>query len=401
MGLLFWVLIQCHVVFGMISSGSSTFPRESKRETPHIMKNLQDSLPPPPAKKNRLQWQLLLTILTTLSILYSLHELVLPPREHHSLQLSSISGFFIQDQLNSDPSQFHIYHPNSSFGLINNHSPDRWQTFKQQINHLIKNSPSDIRYKVFFIARHGQGFHNIAESKYGTTLWDCYWSEKNTDGELIWGPDARLTEQGKREARLASKAWKLQLDNDIPFPQLFILSPLSRAIETMRITGVWNHVSNNRTYHPRKTVQIPKIIVTENWRENIGLHTCDKRRSKSDIRVDYPFVEFEDRFTENDILWTKDLQETDKQLDVRIKGALSRVFEDPTSSNLTYVSITAHSGVISSVLRVIGHRPWPTETGGMIPLVIRAKLTRTPTHPPNPSPSATKPICPSSSYSPL
>ncbi|KNF03668.1 hypothetical protein PSTG_03188 [Puccinia striiformis f. sp. tritici PST-78] len=286
------------------------------------MKNLADSLPLPPAKKTRLiKWQLLLTILTTLSILYSLHELVLPPREHHSLQLSSISGWFIQDQLNSDPSQFHIYHPNSSFGLINNRSPDRWIKFKEQINHLIKNSPSDIRYKVFFIARHGQGFHNIAESKYGTTLWDCYWSEKNTDGELIW----------------------------------------------------------------------------------VRLHTCDKRRSKSDIRVDYPFVEFEDRFTENDTLWTKDLQETDKQLDVRIKGALSRVFEDPTSSNLTYVSITAHSGVISSVLRVIGHRHWPTETGGMIPLVIRAKLTRThtPTHPPNPSPSATQPICPSSSYSSL
>ncbi|KAI9625376.1 hypothetical protein KEM48_010948 [Puccinia striiformis f. sp. tritici PST-130] len=366
------------------------------------MKNLADSLPLPPAKKTRLiKWQLLLTILTTLSILYSLHELVLPPREHHSLQLSSLSGWFIQDQLNSDPSQFHIYHPNSSFGLINNRSPDRWIKFKEQINHLLKNSPSDLRYKVFFIARHGQGFHNLAESKYGTTLWDCYWSEKNTDGELIWGPDARLSEQGKREARLASKAWKIQLDNDLPFPQLFILSPLSRAIETMRITGVWNHVSNNRTYHPRKIDQIPKIIVTENWRENIGLHTCDKRRSKSDIRVDYPFVEFEDRFTENDTLWTKDLQETDKQLDVRIKGALSRVFEDPTSSNLTYVSITAHSGVISSVLRVIGHRHWPTETGGMIPLVIRAKLTRTPTHPPNPSPSATQPICPSSSYSSL
>ncbi|KNE89002.1 hypothetical protein PSTG_17543, partial [Puccinia striiformis f. sp. tritici PST-78] len=95
-------------------------------------------------------WQLLLTILTTLSILYSLHQALLPlppPLEHHSLQLSSISGFFIQDQLNSDPSQFHIYHPNSSFGLINNRSPDRWIKFKEQINHLLKNSPSDLRYK--------------------------------------------------------------------------------------------------------------------------------------------------------------------------------------------------------------------------------------------------------------
>lgn len=28
------------------------------------------------------------------------------------------------------------------------------------------------------------GFHNVAESKYGTQLWNCLWSQRNTDGEL-------------------------------------------------------------------------------------------------------------------------------------------------------------------------------------------------------------------------
>ncbi len=31
-------------------------------------------------------------------------------------------------------------------------------------------------YKLVFAGRHGQGYHNVAESKYGTALWDSYWS---------------------------------------------------------------------------------------------------------------------------------------------------------------------------------------------------------------------------------
>ncbi|KAA1082522.1 hypothetical protein PGT21_005982 [Puccinia graminis f. sp. tritici] len=254
-------------------------------------------------------------------------------------------------------------------------------------------SPSDAKHKVIFIARHGQGFHNLAESKYGTPMWNCYWSEKMTDGQLVWGPDARLSALGKDEAQQAAKAWTRELAHHAPLPELFILSPLSRAIETMLITGVWKHVVNHSEYNEKPQ---PKIIVAEKWRENIGLHTCDQRRSKQSISNDFPIVEFENGFNDHDLLWTQDLQETDQQLDIRIRAALTNVFLDPMSWNLTYISITAHSGVISSLLRVLGHRPWPTETGGMIPLVVRATPKKTPTRPPNPGPSATKPPCPTS-----
>ncbi|OAV94919.1 hypothetical protein PTTG_26809 [Puccinia triticina 1-1 BBBD Race 1] len=305
--------------------------------------------------------------------------------------LSSLSGFFIQDEYHRDPRGFRIYHPKSSFGLIDHRSPDRWIRFKQQIELLSKNSPRHVKHKVIFIARHGQGFHNLAESKYGTPMWDCYWSEKTTDGKLVWGPDARLSSLGKAEARVAEQAWTRELANHVPLPEIFISSPLSRAIETMLITGVWKHATNHsdHTNQPH-----PQIVVTENLRENIGLHTCDRRRSKQSISIDFPVVEFENGFNDQDLLWTKDFQETDKQLDIRIKAALTRIFLDSKTSNLTYISITAHSGVISSLLRVLGHRPWPTETGGMIPLVVRATPKKTPTRPPNPGPSATKPACP-------
>lgn len=303
-----------------------------------------------------------------------------------SLEFKSLSGFFIQDDPNQNRDQFQVYHPNSSFGLIDNISKARWINFQSKITKLVNHRPDGVDYKVIFIARHGQGYHNVAESKYGTPLWDCYWSEKTTDGNLVWGPDARLTSLGQAEARVAQRAWNRELRDHAPLPELFILSPLSRSIETMLITGVWKHYRSKLR---------PSVLVKEKWRENIGLHTCDKRRSRQEIAQDFgDVVEFEDGFTDLDLLWTTSLQETNRQLDNRILQAVTSVFRDPISRNRTYISITAHSGVISSLLRVVGHQPWPTETGGMIPLVIQAKPKKSPTRPPNPGPSATKPSCP-------
>jgi hypothetical protein len=31
-------------------------------------------------------------------------------------------------------------------------------------------------YKVLFLGRHGQGWHNVAETKYGTKAWDVRFS---------------------------------------------------------------------------------------------------------------------------------------------------------------------------------------------------------------------------------
>lgn len=35
-----------------------------------------------------------------------------------------------------------------------------------------ENSEENIQFKVLFLGRHGQGWHNVAESKYGTAAWD-------------------------------------------------------------------------------------------------------------------------------------------------------------------------------------------------------------------------------------
>jgi hypothetical protein len=66
-----------------------------------------------------------------------------------------------------------------NFGLINQTYPSvnttnatQWQQFTKVVESL--NSKADLNtvYKVLFMGRHGEGFHNAAESYYGTPSWN-------------------------------------------------------------------------------------------------------------------------------------------------------------------------------------------------------------------------------------
>lgn len=70
-----------------------------------------------------------------------------------------------------------------NFGLINrpydtdseydpDHKNTQWQRFEHQVFRLNRQSGRNIQYKVLYMGRHGEGFHNVAESFYGTRAWD-------------------------------------------------------------------------------------------------------------------------------------------------------------------------------------------------------------------------------------
>lgn len=68
-----------------------------------------------------------------------------------------------------------------NFGLINQtYSTDtscgkalsQWQRFEVYVNSLNARSGRDVVYKVLFMGRHGQGYHNAAETYYGTPAWN-------------------------------------------------------------------------------------------------------------------------------------------------------------------------------------------------------------------------------------
>jgi hypothetical protein len=48
----------------------------------------------------------------------------------------------------------------------------QWQKFELYLDTLNLLSGKDIDYKVLFLGRHGEGYHNVAETYYGTPAWN-------------------------------------------------------------------------------------------------------------------------------------------------------------------------------------------------------------------------------------
>jgi len=164
-------------------------------------------------------------------------------------------------------------------------------------------------------------------------------------------------------------------------PQFYYSSPLIRAVNTLEITF------GNLTLNKKHT---PTPLIKELFRETIGLHTCDKRSNKSVIHESFPQYNFERGFAEADPLWGPSLEESNSARDVRLKKILDDVFAHDKS---TYISITAHSGALTSALNVIEHRPFGLSTGAMIPAVVRAEFVPVDEPTPSVAPGNPAPTC--------
>ncbi|KAF8599467.1 phosphoglycerate mutase-like protein [Ceratobasidium sp. AG-I] len=277
-----------------------------------------------------------------------------------------VPGYFVQSDPNTDAA---VVGPNPpAFGLEATGSATYWSDFKSSIANLQNNAPEGVRYAVCWLGRHGQGWHNVGESLYGTGDWDNHWSKLNGDGNITWGPDAELTELGQQQAQLAHNVWATELAkaDPVPLPTKLFSSPMSRAASTLEITfdDILLPASG------KKDSVYPYVM--ENLREMMGEHTCDMRRTRSYIQKTYPDFFIEHGFTEQDELWKADHRETDAEIDARLKLAWDVIFGRLLGSDDTFFSITAHSGAINASLRVLGHRAYSLPTGGVIPIVIRA-----------------------------
>ncbi|KAH8423448.1 histidine phosphatase family protein [Aspergillus melleus] len=290
------------------------------------------------------------------------------------LEFFTVPGFFLQDDPETDPDTFDYV--SSNFGLISrpydtdqDFDPEgkktQWQRLAHHIDVLNENSGPDTSYKLLFLGRHGEGFHNVAEQKYGTELWDCYWSLQDGDENGTW-VDSRLTKLGESQAETAHRAWLSQIEAGIPAPQSYYASPLNRCLATASITFKGTGLPLTEPFRP---------LLKELLRETIGLHTCDSRSSKSAILAEYPLVRFEEGFAEEDPLYDPDLRESDTARDVRFRDLFQDIFAHDEN---TYLSLTAHSGAITSMLQVVGHRKFALATGGVIPVLVRAERVKGP-----------------------
>ncbi|MCJ1436982.1 hypothetical protein MMC27_006365 [Xylographa pallens] len=280
-------------------------------------------------------------------------------------EYSTVTGYFLQDDAETDPKSFDYTAHNFGLKAFSDVAEDvetRWQMFEDQLRNLNALDSPNVQYKILFLGRHGQGVHNVAEAQYGTSAWDCKWSLLETDGTLSWA-DAHLTALGVSQAEKAHDFWAEQfMDQKMPAPQSYYTSPLDRCLMTARATFSELELPGGRPFVP---------TVKELLRETNGLHTCDRRSSKTYIRMHYPSYIIEPSLTENDELWSADFREPDSALDARLTILLDDIFQNDQN---TWMSFTSHSGAIAGLLRVIGHRPFPLITGSVIPVLVKAEF---------------------------
>ncbi|KAB8210515.1 histidine phosphatase superfamily [Aspergillus parasiticus] len=293
---------------------------------------------------------------------------------------TTVTGYFLQDEATTDPSTFDF--TTTNFGLINRTYPtDRehgnknshrtqWERFYHQVVELNRKSAPNVDYKVLFLGRHGEGWHNAAEDYYGTPAWNCYWSLLDGNGTATWR-DAELTDAGVKQAQVAHDFWQKELDTQhIHPPDSYFVSPLTRTLRTANITFSGLSLPHGSTpFRP---------LIKEYLREGISIHTCDQRRNCTYIHDLFPTWPIERGFTEIDELWNGVTAETNAAQDLRSKSALDSIFQANNSG--LFVSVTSHSGEISSILRVVKHRTFKLNTGAVIPVLVRAEtVPETPT----------------------
>jgi broad specificity phosphatase PhoE len=95
--------------------------------------------------------------------------------------------------------------------------------------------------------------------------------------------DSPLTETGIQQC--SARRAQASLLN----PQVMIVSPLLRAIQTAKLSFADHH-------------QVP-WIAHEGCREDLGLLACNKRRPLSTIKADYPDLDTSLMIDEEDVMW--------------------------------------------------------------------------------------------------
>lgn len=191
----------------------------------------------------------------------------------------------------------------------------------------------------------------------------CYWGLLDGNGTAIWN-DPLLTTAGEAESIKAHNFWRTQIsEQKQPAPESFYTSPLARCTTTVNTTFNGLGLDN---FFP---------IVKEYLREGISIRTCDHRSSKTYIANMFPWYRFEAGFAELDPLFNGVDYETSEAQAKRNKELLDELF---TTDKNTWLSFTAHSGEIGSLLGVLKHRPFRLATGQAIPVLVKAVTFRKP-----------------------
>ncbi|QDS77733.1 hypothetical protein FKW77_004474 [Venturia effusa] len=193
----------------------------------------------------------------------------------------------------------------------------QWSRFEHHLDHLNQKDPQNTKYKVIYLARHGQGHHNVQESLVGRAAWESYWSRLDGNAERTWA-DAHLTTLGIQQAKALNAFWRdASEDGAVPWPSKYYTSPLTRCLETVDATFSGLAQPVEKPFRP---------VIKEALRERYGVHTCDRRRNLDFIKEQFPNYVVEEGFSAEDALWTRDVRESLDGHVQRMKTFLDDIF---------------------------------------------------------------------------
>lgn len=180
--------------------------------------------------------------------------------------------------------------------------------------------------KQLYIIRHGQATHNPrAEAARSKGCSQEEFMELMRQDDSL---DSELTELGQGQAESLYQQTTQKLKDKI---QLLVSSPLSRTIQTANLAMPQSHVKNR--------------VCVEDFREINGYLLNAKRRTRTDLRERFPAWNFDALATEEDTLWTPELE---SQADCSERGyqGLSWILKRPEDTIL----LVCHGGILRFVM---------------------------------------------------
>ena len=173
--------------------------------------------------------------------------------------------------------------------------------------------------------------------------------------------DAHLTPKGITQAEEAGDFWANAVSADkVPVPEKWFTSPLTRCLHT------------TETMRKRVQMTIPLSsppFLSEAVREISGVHTCDKRSTRSAIEAAFPEFILEGSMSEEDNLWHANKRNTPEEHVKMWRTFLEQLFVD----NSTFIFIATHSGATRALYLAIGHPVVWTAAGSIVPILVRGQ----------------------------
>ncbi|KAK0726283.1 histidine phosphatase superfamily [Apiosordaria backusii] len=246
-------------------------------------------------------------------------------------------------------------------------SKQPWERFVNFLASLNESEKGRAVYKLIYVTRHGQGYHNAKEAAVGSAEWESKWVRLEGDGTSTWF-DSHLTQEGIRQALAMNAFWQDAASAlKLPLPRRYYASPLARCLETCKLSFEGIELPPGQEKPPFKP------IIKELLRERLHVHTCDRRRSGSWIRENFPLFEFEEGFIDEDVLWKPEGRETLDEHAARVTALLEDVFEHDDEQ---IISFSSHSGTIAALIAATGHKPFFVEPGNVVPFLIKGEITQ-------------------------